>query len=36
MPTGGVLPPGADAVIMVEYTEAMPGTIEVTRASGAR
>jgi molybdopterin molybdotransferase len=32
MPTGGVLPPGADSVIMVEYTqEAMPGTIEVTR-----
>ncbi len=32
MPTGGMLPPGADAVIMVEYTqEAMPGTIEVTR-----
>jgi molybdopterin molybdotransferase len=32
MPTGGVLPRGADAVIMVEYTqEAMPGTIEVTR-----
>jgi molybdopterin molybdotransferase len=32
MPTGGVLPQGADAVIMVEYTqEAMPGTIEVTR-----
>jgi molybdopterin molybdotransferase len=32
MPTGGVLPPGADAVVMVEYTqEAMPGTIEVTR-----
>src|SRR5215470_11189459 len=32
MPTGGVLPPGADAVIMVEYThEAMPGTIEVVR-----
>ncbi len=32
MPTGGVLPKGADAVIMVEYTqEAMPGTIEVTR-----
>ena len=31
MPTGGVLPPGADAVVMVEYTqEAMPGTIEVT------
>ena len=32
MPTGGVLPPGADAVVMVEYTaEAMPGTIEVVR-----
>src|SRR5579871_2043832 len=32
IPTGGVLPPGADAVVMVEYTqEAMPGTIEVTR-----
>ena len=32
MPTGGVLPPGADAVIMVEYTQqAMPGTIEVVR-----
>jgi molybdopterin molybdotransferase len=32
VPTGGVLPKGADAVIMVEYTqEAMPGTIEVTR-----
>jgi len=37
MPTGGVLPEGADAVVMVEYTaETMPGTIEVTRpvASG--
>lgn len=32
MPTGGVLPAGADAVVMVEYTAAtMPGTIEVTR-----
>jgi molybdopterin molybdotransferase len=32
MPTGGVIPDGADAVVMVEYTqEAMPGTIEVTR-----
>lgn len=32
MPTGGAIPPGADAVIMVEYTaEAMPGTIEVVR-----
>jgi molybdopterin molybdotransferase len=32
MPTGGALPPGADAVVMVEYTaEVMPGTIEVVR-----
>jgi molybdopterin molybdotransferase len=32
MPTGGVLPAGADAVVMVEYTqEAMPGTIGVVR-----
>ena len=32
IPTGGVMPPGADAVIMVEYTQqAMPGTIEVVR-----
>jgi molybdopterin molybdotransferase len=32
MPTGGVLPPGADAVVMVEYTQqVMPGTIEVVR-----
>lgn len=32
MPTGGVLPPGADAVVMVEFTaETMPGTIEVLR-----
>src|ERR1700744_1594030 len=32
MPTGGGRPPGADAVVMVEYTaEAMPGTIEVVR-----
>ncbi|HEV8648222.1 MAG TPA: gephyrin-like molybdotransferase Glp [Actinomycetes bacterium] len=32
MPTGGVLPPGADAVVMVEYTqETMPGMIEVVR-----
>jgi molybdopterin molybdotransferase len=36
MPTGGVLPAGADAVVMVEYTaETMPGTIEVTRPVGA-
>jgi molybdopterin molybdotransferase len=32
MPTGGAIPAGADAVVMVEYTaEAMPGTIEVVR-----
>jgi molybdopterin molybdotransferase len=32
MPTGGAIPTGADAVVMVEYTaEAMPGTIEVIR-----
>ncbi len=32
MPTGGVIPPGADAVVMIEYTaEVMPGTIEVVR-----
>ena len=32
IPTGGALPPGADAVVMVEYTqEAMPGTVEVVR-----
>ncbi|MGB6454722.1 MAG: gephyrin-like molybdotransferase Glp [Streptosporangiaceae bacterium] len=32
MPTGGVLPAGADAVVMVEYTQqAMTGTIEVVR-----
>jgi molybdopterin molybdotransferase len=32
MPTGGVIPPGANAVIMIEYTaQAMPGTIEVVR-----
>jgi len=32
VPTGGALPGGADAVVMVEYTqEAMAGTIEVVR-----
>jgi molybdopterin molybdotransferase len=32
MPTGGVIPDGADAVVMVEHTqEAMAGTIEVGR-----
>lgn len=32
MPTGGVLPDGADAVVMVEYTsETMPGMVEVVR-----
>ncbi|MGH8969495.1 MAG: molybdopterin-binding protein [Actinomycetes bacterium] len=32
IPTGGALPPGADAVVMVEHTqETMPGTVEVVR-----
>jgi molybdopterin molybdotransferase len=32
MPTGGAIPAGADAVVMVEHTqEAMAGTIEVVR-----
>ncbi len=32
IPTGGMLPGGADAVVMIEHTqEAMPGTIEVVR-----
>jgi molybdopterin molybdotransferase len=32
VPTGAVLPDGADAVVMVEFTaETMPGCIEVTR-----
>jgi molybdopterin molybdotransferase len=32
MPTGGVMPDGADAVVMIEHTqEAMAGTIEVVR-----
>jgi molybdopterin molybdotransferase len=33
VPTGGALPAGTDAVVMVEHTqEAMPGTIEVVRS----
>jgi len=32
VPTGGVLPAGADAVVMVEHTQqTMPGTVEVVR-----
>lgn len=32
IPTGGLLPPGADAVVMVEYTtEPMPGSVELLR-----
>jgi molybdopterin molybdotransferase len=32
IPTGGMLPPGADAVVMIEHTqEAMTGTVEVVR-----
>lgn len=35
VPTGAVLPDGADAVVMVEYTaESLPGTVEVTRPVG--
>lgn len=30
--TGGCLPEGADAVMMVEYTEAMAGTVEMRRS----
>jgi molybdopterin molybdotransferase len=34
--TGGMLPEGADAVVMLEYTQhAKPGEIEVLRASGS-
>jgi molybdopterin molybdotransferase len=34
--TGGMLPEGADAVVMLEYTQlSVPGEIEVLRASGA-
>jgi len=34
--TGGMLPEGADAVVMIEYTQpAKPGEIEVLRASAA-
>ena len=33
IPTGGMMPAGADAVVMVEYTEqTMPGMIEIHRA----
>ncbi len=36
VPTGGALPEGADAVVMVEYTaETVPGTVEVTRPVAA-
>ncbi|HVC72355.1 MAG TPA: hypothetical protein VNC85_01145, partial [Mycobacteriales bacterium] len=32
VPTGGVLPDGADAVVMVEHTQVtMPGSVEVVR-----
>ena len=32
IPTGGLLPPGADAVVMIEHTsEPMPGHVEVLR-----
>lgn len=36
IPTGGAIPAGADAVVMVEYTQTtMPGTIEVVRPVAA-
>ena len=35
IPTGGMLPPGADAVIMVEHTEAREGTVGVGRRAAA-
>ena len=36
IPTGGALPAGADAVVMVEHTQVtMPGTIEVVRPVAA-
>ncbi len=36
MPTGGALPPGADAVVMVEHTQStLPGTVEVLRPVAA-
>jgi molybdopterin molybdotransferase len=35
IPTGGVLPPGADAVVMVEHTEVLPGGPPTGRAAGA-
>jgi molybdopterin molybdotransferase len=32
IPTGGMLPPGADAIVMIEHTlQAMTGTVEVVR-----
>lgn len=34
VPTGGMLPQGADAVVMVEHTERAGGGIEVTRPVG--
>lgn len=33
--TGGMLPRGADAVVMVEHTDAAPGRVEVRRAATA-
>lgn len=33
--TGAAMPPGADAVVMVEHTERAGNTVEVTRAAGS-
>jgi molybdopterin molybdotransferase len=35
IPTGGMLPPGADAVVMIEYTEVAAGMVEITSAVAA-
>ena len=36
VPTGGMMPPGADAVVMVEYTEELEGNeIEITKSVAA-
>ncbi len=35
IPTGGVLPPGADAVVMVEHTELLPGGPPAAGVGGA-
>jgi molybdopterin molybdotransferase len=37
IPTGGLIPPGADAVVMVEHTtEPMPGHVELAARPRSR